>query len=266
MSQPLVCCLLLTSDRLEMTARAVRSYDQQEYENRCLFIFDTGREQFGPRACTGVPQVYIRHERARGVWLPEVGNRTVGELRNRAIAHALGAMPQRPDLIAHWDSDDWSHPRRLTEQVDLLEAYGSEIDAVGYKDMLFWYDDGDQAWLYKSTSEYLLGTSLLYRLRSWQSKAFELINEGEDRRWLRGLQSRGISSSKIAHAFTWPLAKPRMIASIHTGNTASRIDAASENWKRAPEWDEYCRQTMALERSPDPAPPAQLASPTKSQT
>src|SRR5258705_221537 len=117
MSQPLVCCLLLTADRHEMTARAMRCYDAQIYHNRCLFLFDTGREQYGAtKAAAGVPKVYINHQVTRGVWMPELGSRPVGELRNRAIALALSALPERPELIAHWDSDDWSHPLRLAEQ------------------------------------------------------------------------------------------------------------------------------------------------------
>lgn len=247
MSNPLVVCILLTADRPEMTARAVRSFEAQTYPNKDLLVFDSGIDVV---FCGDGPDVtYVLADRFRG--------QSIGALRNAANTLCQGA-----DLITHWDSDDYSHPNRLAEQVALIES-DPQLDAVGYTDMLFWdttlhvTTDGNtlpncgQAWLYSVTgsSHYLLGTSLLYRRAAWERKPFEDTSYGEDRRWLAGLRTAGHTS-----LFRWsgPSGsghddlQPRMIASIHGSNASSRIDPSAENWKRASEWDAHCRATMAL--------------------
>ncbi len=252
MSQPLVCCVLLTADREEMTARAVRCFEAQTYENRVLIVWNTGQpldwsSGIPPRVWDATPT--------------SSPNASIGRLRNDATAWALSGPDPQPDLFAHFDSDDWSHPNRLAEQVALIES-DPELDAVGYSDMLFWktvpsWDinpDGSryatpreeneeygEAWLYTSPSNYLLGTSLLYRRAAWERKPLMDINRGEDRHWIQGLRTKGVSSCPWEER-----PDPRMIASIHGANTSSRIDPTSEQWQRLPEWDQHCRETMEL--------------------
>lgn len=266
MNEPLVCCVMLTRDRPELAARAIRCFEAQTYKRKRLLIWDTSvetHEHGGPR---------IIHE------FPQMRGATIGELRNVANRYASThyvAAADRPDLFAHWDDDDWSHPMRLAEQVALIEG-DPKLDAVGYSDMLFSVrrcaECGDpacahqgikieDAWLYTSTSDYLLGTSLMYRRAAWERKRFEHVSQGEDKRWLKGMRTLGHTS-----LFRWsgPSGsghddlQPRMIASIHGANTSSRIDPTSENWKRVPEWDAHCRATLSP-APPDHAPPAPLA-------
>src|SRR6185369_11808099 len=118
--QPLVVGVMLTADRHDMTRRAIASFEAQTYERKCLLVLDSGREPLN--LPTNIRQIY---KHMPGVKL------TVGELRNVANAMAGGA-----DIIAHFDSDDWSHPRRLEEQVALLQASGADV--VGYNEILFW--------------------------------------------------------------------------------------------------------------------------------
>lgn len=103
MSDPKVSVVMLLSPgREEMAARAVRAVGTQTYLNIELVAFETEQH---------------------------VG-RTIGYLRNIANACATG------DLIAHADDDDWMHPRRVEEQVALLQASGKQC--VGYRELLFW--------------------------------------------------------------------------------------------------------------------------------
>lgn len=285
MSEPLVACVLLTADREEMTARAIHCFQEQTYGNRWLYIYDSGRVPCVEALPDGYPEYRIRYHRT----LPN--GRTVGALRNDAneLNFDLG-----PDLFAHFDSDDWSHPQRLAEQVALIES-DPTLDAVGYSDMLFWSEahkwggcrqGGNpaetesyeyvrycetcgqedtcedslppcvgEAWLYTSTSSYLLGTSLLYRRAAWERKPFEHVNQGEDRRWLAGLRTKGASSTDHLTV------NPRMVASIHGGNTSSRIEPSSENWLRVQAFDSYCRSVMTMPAAPtNPAPSPRPAS------
>jgi len=193
-------------------------------------------------------------------------------------------------VIIHWDSDDWSHPERIAEQVAFLQASGKE--AVGYREMLFWREtkqvlgagveysqtapprslgslalkDGE-AWLYSNGNPgYCLGTSLCYWRRVWEKRPFEDLAHGEDYAWLKGVDSLGISSrSKRSRIMCDSFGgdgpdgsivvkdgQPRMIASIHGGNTSpayqhlEACEKQGEKWKRVPQWDDFCRKVMTL--------------------
>lgn len=222
-----------------MTERAVRSFLSQTYPNKMLLVFDTGKRSFEFESLSTRTALRIslaRHEFTYGEMLAS----TVGALRNLANEMCVGAQ-----IIAHWDSDDWSYPFRLEEQVTLL----AKCEATGYGDMVF-HDgtDSGKAWLYQNGDpQFCLGTSLCYWRAAWVKKQFEPINEGEDNRWLRGLDRRGVSS--VLGCTREPLRKYNplaMVAGRHDRNTVQNlIIPDGENWTRKPEWDEKVSEIMA---------------------
>lgn len=262
MNRGIVGCVMLTKDRPEMAARAVRSFHSQTYEPMRLLILDTSDTVNRPLA--------LERHRKDYVWRPALQGNTIGALRNEINSWAAD---YETDIIAHWDSDDCSHPSRIAEQVALLQASGA--DCVGYNECLFWdtrstgehipcesakaYADLSQrreAWLYRCPSPtYGLGSSLCYWRRAWEQKPFADINHGEDVRWITGLKVTGVSSliqhrplpQISAGATQREDCEPRMICSIHGANTSVYAPEKDRNmWKRAPEWDEYCERTMRL--------------------
>ena len=273
MSNPTVCAVMLVNGRPEMVARAVRAFEAQTYAALRMLIYASGEEAV--EWPVGHPKVLL--------WAkPEDHHRTIGDLRNRANLSAV-AMSEDSELgptniIVHWDSDDWSHPNRIAEQVALLQASGAEC--VGYREMLFW-ETGvtncaglPRAWLYSNPlPRNILGTSLCYWRKTWEAHPFPDTSKGEDTKWLLGLRKVvGVGSlSGPAQAGEWcylceepkmepekdcpncsgtghtprPVDQdPRMIASIHGGNTCARIDPIAREWRRVPEWDEHCRRIM----------------------
>jgi hypothetical protein len=246
--QPKVIAIMLTSvNRATLTDRAIRSFEAQSYDNKKLVLY-------------------------RGS-----ASLTVGTLRNAAIQMASG------DIVVHFDDDDWSHPDRIAEQVALLQSSGA--DCVGYREMLFWnetrlpfttpwnifvpgyreklfWDDTrlfwtdphpkiDEAWLYTNPEpDFCLGTSLCYWRHVWERKPFEALpvapgGTGEDWKFQQGLKRTAVSS--LVSPSSGSPAEPRMIASIHGGNTSdySIIDNPQQrSFKRAPEWEEHCRKAM----------------------
>src|SRR5262249_34410079 len=147
MTDPTVCCVMLTKDRPEMAARAIECFRKQTYPSsrRHMLILDTGSrclfdfnviEEYDNAGITLVGQnddiLSFRGATLLGGFQHDLV--TIGALRNRAnllAVHECGA-----DILIHWDDDDWSHPARIKEQVAILQA--SNYDAVGYREMLFW--------------------------------------------------------------------------------------------------------------------------------
>jgi glycosyltransferase involved in cell wall biosynthesis len=242
MSQPTVCAIMLVNGRPEMVRRAIASFRAQTYEAKRLFILDTGEVEVPVMQEDGVYQEYMPKARAA----------TIGWLRNEANSYALSGM-LNCDVIVHTDSDDWSHPRRIEEQVTLLQASGKEC--VGYREVIFWQhrpiEDDGEAWLYTNNDpRYCIGASLCYWRAAWERRPFKDLpkgaSTGEDVEWLYEIDSQGVSAGLHGNPFP---EDPRLICSIHASNTRDYSDIAvngSNNWKRVAEWDAHARKVMQL--------------------
>lgn len=255
MSEPLVCCVMLTRDRPEMAARAVRCFREQTYGNKRLLIWDNGKEaeaawfegDDGEHVCT-MPAIPF----------------SIGAMRNFAAQYTAGK--RQPQILIHWDDDDYSHPNRIAEQVALLQSSGAE--AVGYRELLFWRTDSaqsatisltlpkEEAWIWSHPAKtYCAGTSLCYWRETWERRPFpdlptgigpERSGRGEETAWLREVKSVAVKS--IINTGTIADNEPRLIASIHASNARhyKGIEKMPGAWRRAPEWDAYARNVMAL--------------------
>jgi glycosyltransferase involved in cell wall biosynthesis len=281
MTEPLVCAIMLTRDRPEMAARAVRSFRAQTYELRMLLVYDSSAV-LHPELIGDSELVEIYNP------TPNDG-RSVGSLRNDAAR-----MVPSGTIIIHWDDDDYSHPNRIAEQVALLQSEGpaeswSEdhpetpkrylpgevvrrpLEAVGYREMLFWREQAQETWRFHNPEpQYCLGTSLCYWRSTWQKRPFPdypkgqgpvRSGRGEDTDWLRDpktlqyvVRSKGVTSfaqTGPAHRegdYAIVPSEPRMIASIHAGNAIHYTEVGRNPgaWTRVPEWDDYCKGRMAL--------------------
>ena len=227
--EPLVCCILLTADRQAFTDRAVKCFAAQTYANRELLIYDTGKV---PYQLTGDELGMVTL--CRPTEFAERGSK-VGALRNQAITLAAGA-----DIIAHWDSDDWSAPKRLSIQVPALQMH-AKYRAVGFHNILFL--DSRQgkmnAWEYDyQRGDRALGTSLVYWRRTWERNIFdENRTAGEDTVWASQVATRGLNG----------VCEPLLIAEVHGRNTSPvytvfdhHVKHHQPEWRRAPEFDAYC--------------------------
>lgn len=261
MSNPTVCAVCLVNGRPEMVRRAIRSFQAQTYDpiKRMLLVLDTGAQPYEPAGSDSENEAYLHG--------PQHAELSIGALRNMANSAA------KADILLHCDSDDWSHPNRIAEQVALLQASGKEC--VGYRDMLFWdmrhckhgpdYPcDEARAWLYTNAQpSYCLGTSLCYWRRVWERRPFEDLPKGpmgmgEDHQWLAGVNALGVTSlfpmltefGPKWQAPVGPSPDPRMIASVHGGNSTDilrvAIQVKDKMLRRAPEFDAYCAERMKL--------------------
>ena len=244
MNLPHVTCVCPTADRQALTDRAVKCFLAQTYPNKSLLILDNGHVPYHwPVGIAGVSVVRSPLKR------------TIGEIRNLvnewAAYSTIGS--DADNIIAHWDSDDWSHPLRLAWQVKQLTVEGSDIQVVGYRSLLFWDSRpaNNCAWMYEHESErYAVGTSLMYRWKTWKAKPFAERNRpgvppekdyAEDHEWIKGLRVLSVPG--------FFRGEPAMIAEIHGGNLCNndwRFTNESANWRPAPEWTERVRERMKL--------------------
>jgi hypothetical protein len=251
---------MLTRDRPEMAARAVRSFRAQTYPAKRLLIYDTGQDNM----CDLADSIEVLEtdediEIVESQAADHHGNlKTIGYLRNRAIHQA-----EAHDIIIHWDDDDVSHPRRIEEQIALLKSSGAEC--VGYREVLFWRRlggmkswDAPEAWLYSVPNpSWACGASFCYWRSTWERRPFpDLPKRGvvggssEDVAWRREVKCigvRGIGSAMVAEPHPPDEDMPRLVCGIHGGNTMQyELEKYPDSWRRVPEWDAACRRMMEL--------------------
>ena len=169
-------------------------------------IYDNGKELAWPQDLQK-NEIYVT-----AVHDPKI---TIGELRNHANAFVS------TDIICHFDSDDWSHPNRMSEQVALLQAAVRNARArvcclvIGRlsnqscqeSESPRWYASTRhhpsmtasmrEAWLYTNNdTRYALGTSLCYWKETWKRVPFFLHlpvkdSSGEDDRFVKSVDCLG---------------------------------------------------------------------------
>lgn len=200
--------ILLTADRPEWTREAIGHFAKQTFRDCQLLILDNGEEPLPPWALPlDEPAIAGRVEYHR------VPRRTIGELRN--IACALS----KTDLIACWDSDDYSAPHRLATQVELLDSSGKAV--AGYHSMKF--TDGIRWWKYicEAGPLFAMGTSLVFRRAWWLRNPFQPVQVGEDQSFsiIAYANEQLISVDAAADTLPQYSAGDAMVARVHANNS-----------------------------------------------
>jgi glycosyltransferase involved in cell wall biosynthesis len=239
-SDPTVCCLLLTADRQRFTDRAVRCFIDQTCDTAHLLIYDTGEVPYYPDTA----------HRAKGrmtlVYNPSSRGRKIGALRNEAIGMI------NSDIIIHWDSDDWSSPERVAYQLGSLSGY--EIFVHGFHNLLFLDTRHEhRAWEYDYKKflgnrgrVHAVGSSLAYWRDTWKRTPFSELTTYEDPDWCNR-----VPVSAENGVGTYGVAPPLLIAEVHGGNMSNSYSVfdrhqqwVNPEWRRAPEWDQYCSERL----------------------
>lgn len=260
MTQPTVACIMLANGRPEMVARAVKSFRAQTYENKWLMIYDSSVS----------PSMNVQDWPEIQHWTPRGAHcASIGALRNSANDSAAPCS-----VFCHWDSDDWSHPNRIAEQVALLQSSGAEC--VGYNEMLFWNtcqfcdcgrgnilpycpDCGlkyspsrevptGEAWVYAMAFEpqrYAMGASMCYWRETWERHPFPDRSAGcDDLFWFNAkLNICSVSAFQNEYGI---LKEPAMICGMHGSNTCASAAPGAKEWTRVPVCDGYAREAMRL--------------------
>jgi hypothetical protein len=178
-----------------MAKAALESFLAQDYVAKELIILDDADDPSFDFEQVGMPSVkYMR-----------LFNRMqIGYKRNQCCRRAAG------EIIVHFDSDDWSVPNRITDQVNVLLCSGKSV--AGYHSMLFY--DGNRWGCYKDVFV-ALGTSLCYKRDYWQRFPFlENFEIGEDNEFAR-IARNNLQLITVE-------GKSMMVARVHKNNTSTK--------------------------------------------
>jgi glycosyltransferase involved in cell wall biosynthesis len=188
----LISCVMPIADRHDFIPGVLACFDSQDWPSRELIVIDNGRA-----ACFDffAGRGDVQYHRVRPGY-------TIGALRNLACSRAQG------EYVAHWDSDDWYGPQRLSRQFLLL----NEADVTGYHNLRFADDRNRRAWMYRHSPPYACGATLMYRRSAWERSPFRTdCGWGEDNAFVRSLKGRLVS-----------VAGADIVARVHAGGTSPR--------------------------------------------
>src|SRR4030095_12998465 len=151
----LVSAILPTKGRSEFAAKALQCFLSQTYANRELIIFDDLNEPSFSNDVQTDGIYYLRHDTQL----------TIAEKRNFCCGMASG------EVVCHFDSDDWSAPERIADQVERLKE--SRKGLTGYHSAFFYDEDNKKAYWYdRMVTNFVLGTSMCYLKSFWKDHPF----------------------------------------------------------------------------------------------
>lgn len=207
---PLVSCILPTKNRASLLPLALRSFDAQLYPHKELVVVDNGDDD---TSLLFKDRPDVRYEKVSGPF-------TTGEMRNLCCELARGA------IISHFDSDDWSAPTRLSQQVALMFT-GAVV--VGYNTMWFYVLQSQEIyyWSRPAFPLYALGTSLTYSREWWKLYPFSRLQIGEDYKFFQ--QALKHTTVKLESV------KQQMVALIHYQHTSPKNVESSRYQRKTKE-------------------------------
>lgn len=186
-------CICPTRNRRQWLPKAISCFQAQTYRQRELLILADGES---------VRDLIPDDDSIQLLELS--GAAQIGEKRNLACSRARG------EIIAHWDDDDYSDPRRLEDQVQRLLTSRKAVTA--YRTMRF--TNGQKWWLYNGSAQAAVGTSLCYRRDWWRDHPFQSLQVGED----AGFAATANAKGQLVVCEAGDL----MHATIHPQNTSPR--------------------------------------------
>jgi O-antigen biosynthesis protein len=200
---PLVSAIMPTRSRTALSRAALNCFLGQTYEPHELVILDDEDDPSFPDPPLTHLVSYLRRPRL-----------TIGAKRNEMCEAAHGS------IIIHWDSDDWSAPDRIGDQVEHLLASGKPM--TGYHSLLFWDERNGLGYRWTGPEGYACGASMCYYRGFWAAHKFPDISVAEDNAMVLAAQKEGGISSADG--------RQMLIARVHGANTSSAQRIGQNNW------------------------------------
>lgn len=174
--KPLISCLCVTRGRTKLLERAIGSFRDQTYPWRELVVVYEGDD-----ADTAGFMDAIGDDNIRTIEAPPSPGLTLGELRNISVNECRG------EYFCQWDDDDWSHPERLSFQMDVIRKSGLQASIL-----MHWlvFDDASKK-AYVSTRRPWEGSLLCKKSLIGGDLKYDARRRGEDTPLVTGLFRNG---------------------------------------------------------------------------
>jgi glycosyltransferase involved in cell wall biosynthesis len=159
---PLVSCVMPVGYGDKYFQVALECFLSQNYKGELeIILVDNSRESIESL----LPKTAVSKDICKFVY-QRCEPMSVGALRNLGNSFATG------EVIVNCDEDDWSHPNRLTAQVERLQESGKAV--TGWHNVLFYDASTDRCYKYRysSTPPYACGTSHCYLREWWQQHSY----------------------------------------------------------------------------------------------
>lgn len=208
----LVSAIMPTRGRRFMSYTAVECWKTQTWAEKELIILDDADDLSFPVPPNGP-----------GIWYYRAPKRTIGAKREWLCQEARG------EVIIHFDSDDWSDPNRIEEQVSLLLTTRKPM--TGYHSLLFWDMQRSVGYKWKGAEGFAIGTSMCYTKEFWRSHRWPEYSglphnpalDATDVEIVNQAQKIGIATLD---------GRGMCIARAHGANTSSARRIATNGWPR----------------------------------
>lgn len=221
MDAPLVSAILPTRGRVALAQRALDCWHAQTWPNKELIIYDDKEDKsFKDPNKAGSHGGTDRRIR----YYPVPGRLTIGEKRNLCCTRSEG------EYIVHFDSDDWSAPDRISDQMARILAGNKAV--TGYHHLLFTSNDTNRWWRFEGPVFNnipkgrfgVFGTSLLYRRDWWKKHRFvagpQNFSNYEDGAFVKA----AIQEDQLLEA----PARDWMVARVHSDNSSPKGISGSQ--------------------------------------
>jgi len=116
---PLITCICITNQRVELLKRATACFKAQNYPNKELLISYPTKDTLTKKSIDDLiseTDIVINQ-------IERPDDMNLGDARNQAVEQSNGIY------ICTWDDDDWYHPHRLTYQLSYLQQAGDHFHA-----------------------------------------------------------------------------------------------------------------------------------------
>ncbi len=106
---PLVSCLCVTKNKIEVLQRAIQCFKSQNYQNKELIIVKQNEDPI-------ITQYFqdLGDKEITFINVSDAPQLSLGELRNLSIEKAKG------EYMCIWDDDDWYHEERISVQIEAV--------------------------------------------------------------------------------------------------------------------------------------------------
>jgi glycosyltransferase involved in cell wall biosynthesis/GT2 family glycosyltransferase len=161
-NQPMVSCIMPTSNRRLFVPQAIKYFLRQDYPNRQLVVVDDGSDRIADLVPIDSRIKYVTAD----------CKLSIGEKRNLAVQQSDGT------LIAHWDDDDWYHCCYLSRMLDRLLAYNDTGAVAGSGSFLVHILGEPDVRIFRAGG--LVGATLCYFRSLWTARPYRNVASAED--------------------------------------------------------------------------------------